>query len=411
MIEDEAIALLARLGDYDGMSLPAVAKRLALGQSELRRLLTALGNEPGLPGLGLVEVRHEDERPYVWLTEQGRQVCESNRGAAARRAAEPVVEEIAAAPAVAEDGDLADATVADDDADIEFVATTDADDLADSISLDAPPASRAAEASPADSPHEVLPDVRTWRFEGEYEQSFADAVIAETPVALLYNRLAFAVMLATPSDLEDFALGFSLSEGIVANASEWRLLERVDSAQGITLDMAIPQARMDLLEARKRRLAGRGGCGACGIESMEAAVPPVARVPERLAVPIADVRAALAQLAQQQPLNARSGGVHAAAFAHAGGLLVREDVGRHNALDKVLGARARAGLDDGFLLVTSRASYELVQKTATAGIGLLVAISAPTSLAIRMADDAGITLAAFARGAAMNVYTHPDGLV
>ena len=414
MIEDEAIALLALLGESDGLSLALVAKRLGLGQSELRRLLTALGNEPGLPGLGLVEVRHEDERASLWLTEQGRHVCMARAVASAESRGE--VEEIEALAPVADfdeatdnDGNEADAV------ELEFVGA-DADELVDSVSLDAP----LPDTEPAAPPmlheatphaHEVLPTVRTWKLEGEYEQSYLDVVIAETPVALLYNGIAFAVMLATPADLEDFALGFSLGEGVIAHPAEWRLLERVDGSEGITLDMGIPQARMEALEERKRHLAGRSGCGACGFESLQAALPPVRRVAPSQAVAVRDVRLALAQLLERQPLNARSGGVHAAAFAHAGGLLVREDVGRHNALDKVLGARAREGLGEGFVLVTSRASYELVHKTATADIGLLVAISAPTSLAIRLAEEAGITLAAFARGTAMNVYTHPDGLV
>jgi formate dehydrogenase accessory protein FdhD len=248
-----------------------------------------------------------------------------------------------------------------------------------------------------------------WRLAAAREP-FADTVIVERPVALLYNGLAFAVMLATPADLEDFALGFSLSEGIVAAPEEWRLLERTDADEGTSLDMAIPQSRADVLAERRRGLAGRSGCGLCGVESLRAALPPVPRVPARGPVSVEAVRAALAGLGERQPLNARSGGVHAAAFAHAGGLLVREDVGRHNALDKVLGARARAGLGDGFLLVTSRASVELVHKAATCGVGWLVAISAPTSLAIRLAEESGITLAAFARGEAMTVYTHPDGI-
>jgi formate dehydrogenase accessory protein FdhD len=259
---------------------------------------------------------------------------------------------------------------------------------------------------------DALATTCAWRAGGE---GFDDTVIVERPVALLYNGHAFAVMLATPADLEDFALGFSLSEGIVASVDEWRLLERVDSPEGTSLDMAIPQARADALAGRRRGLAGRSGCGLCGVESLREALPPVPRVPARAPVPVAAVRAALAGLAQHQPLNARSGGVHAAAFAstgaaHAGGLLVREDVGRHNALDKVLGARARAGLGDGFLVVTSRASVELVHKAATCGVGLLVAISAPTSLAIELAETCGLTLAAFARGESMTIYTWPEGL-
>jgi len=267
-----------------------------------------------------------------------------------------------------------------------------------------------ATGAPVANDPPALATVAAERLEGSARSSCTDDVIVERPVALLYNGLAFAVMLATPVDLEDFALGFSLSEGIVATAGEWKLLERVESDAGISIDMAIPQARADALAERRRGLAGRSGCGLCGVESLQAALPPVPRVPRRAPVALPQVQAALAELQRQQPLNDRSGGVHAAAFAHAGGLLVREDVGRHNALDKVLGARARAGLGEGFVVVTSRASAELVHKTATCGLGLLVAISAPTSLAIALAREAGVTLAAFARDGQVAVYAHPEGI-
>ena len=177
---------------------------------------------------------------------------------------------------------------------------------------------------------------------------------------------------------------------------------------------AIPQARFDALQERRRGLEGRSGCGLCGVESLQAALRPVPRVATPAVGQRAAIHAALAALAEQQPLNSHSGGVHAAGFAHAGGLLVREDVGRHNALDKLVGAMAThepdAARQDGFLVITSRASYEIVHKAATAGIAVVVAISAPTDLAIRTADAAGITLAAFARGDLLNVYTHADGI-
>jgi formate dehydrogenase accessory protein FdhD len=239
-----------------------------------------------------------------------------------------------------------------------------------------------------------------------------DHVIVEAPVALLYNGESFAVMMATPESLDDFALGFALSEGIVADASEFRLVDVVRRDEGAALHAAIPQARFDALAQRRRGLEGRSGCGLCGVESLQAALRPVPRVATGPTVDVNDIRVALAALARQQPLNALSGGVHAAGFAHAGGLLVREDVGRHNALDKLVGAMARhvpaLAADAGFLVITSRASYEIVHKAATAGIGLVVAISAPTDLAIRTAEAAGVTLAAFARGDSINVYTHPQ---
>ncbi len=238
-----------------------------------------------------------------------------------------------------------------------------------------------------------------------------DRVIVEAPVALLYNGDSFAVMMATPESLEDFALGFALSEGIVASAQEFRLVDVVRHEEGVALHAAIPQARFDALAERRRGLEGRSGCGLCGVESLQAALRPVPRVAPGPTVGVEAIRIALAELAKRQPLNALSGGVHAAGFAHADGLLVREDVGRHNALDKLVGAMARhapplAG-DAGFLVITSRASYEIVHKAATAGIGLVVAISAPTDLAIRTAEAAGLTLAAFARGDSLNLYSHP----
>lgn len=257
-----------------------------------------------------------------------------------------------------------------------------------------------------------LRPVELLHIDASMRQPQRDAVIEETPIALLYNGDAFAVMMATPCDLDDFALGFALSEGIVATPSEFRLVDSVRSEDGITLHCAIPQVRFDALGARRRNLEGRSGCGLCGVESLQAAVRPIARVGSDIRLDTEAIRAGLDQLAQRQPLNAASGGVHAAAFAAAGeDMLIREDVGRHNALDKVIGAMARATparqASHGFLIVTSRASYEIVHKAAQAGIALIVAISAPTDLAIRLAEQAGITLVAFARGDSMNVYTHP----
>lgn len=257
--------------------------------------------------------------------------------------------------------------------------------------------------------------LRVQRIHGAARIEHEDAVVVETPVALLYNGLSFAVMMATPSDLDDFALGFALSEGIVATPDEFRLVDIVRNDAGIALHGVIPQARYDALENRRRNLEGRSGCGLCGVESLHDALRPVPRVTHAACVSTAAIRTALAALTHRQPLNALSGGVHAAGFAHAGGLLVREDVGRHNALDKLIGALAAHSLaidrGNGFLVITSRASYEIVHKAATAGIGIVVAISAPTDLAIRIAQHAGITLAAFARSDTINVYTHPAQIV
>jgi FdhD protein len=256
----------------------------------------------------------------------------------------------------------------------------------------------------------ALMRVRALRVHADARAERDDAVVVEMPVALLYNGMPFAVMMATPCDLEDFALGFALSEGIVAAADEFHLVDIVRSDEGVALHAAIPQARYDAVAERRRNIEGRSGCGLCGVEALQDALRPVPRVHSARIVTAAEIHGALAALAQQQPVNAQSGGVHAAGFAYAGGLLVREDVGRHNALDKLVGALAHAAIDPGagFLVITSRASYEIVHKAATAGIGTVVAISAPTDLAIRVAAQAGITLAGFARGDTLNLYAHPE---
>ena len=243
-----------------------------------------------------------------------------------------------------------------------------------------------------------------------------EAVIEETPIALLYNGLPFAVMMATPTDVEDFALGFALGEGIVEEAGEFALVDVVRSERGVALHAAIPQRCFDALEGRGRNLEGRSGCGLCGVESLEAAVRPLPRI--EAAGPRLDaalIHAGLAALAQRQPLNAQCGGAHAAGFIHGDEILVREDVGRHNAVDKVIGAlhRTTPRLDagSGFLAVTSRASYEIVAKAARARIAVVTALSAPTDLAIRQAEAANLTLIAFARDGRMNVYAGRERIV
>jgi formate dehydrogenase accessory protein FdhD len=240
-------------------------------------------------------------------------------------------------------------------------------------------------------------------------------IAEETPIALLYNGLPFAVMMATPADLEDFALGFAVCEGIVAEAGEFSLVDVVRDARGIALHGAIPQRRHDLLAERARTLEGRSGCGLCGIADLAEAVPPLPAAASAARFDPVRIHAGLESLARSQPLNARCGGVHAAAFVHADGALVREDVGRHNALDKAVGAllraQRRAETATGFLAITSRASYEIVRKAAHAGIAVVAAMSAPTALAIREAEAAGITLIAFAREDRMTVYSGRERIV
>lgn len=248
------------------------------------------------------------------------------------------------------------------------------------------------------------------RVDATARESLTDQVIKEAPVALVYNGQSFAVMMATPCDLADFALGFALAEGIVATPGEFELIDTLATAHGISLQGLIPHRRFEALQQRRRSLAGRSGCGLCGIESLEDAVRPAPAVASQMRLERASIAAGMRALANRQPLNAITGGAHAAAFVSGNGsVLVREDVGRHNALDKLIGARAidaNAGASEGFLAITSRASWEMVHKAAHAGFAVIAAISAPTSLAIEAADKAGITLIAFARDAAMNVYTH-----
>lgn len=251
------------------------------------------------------------------------------------------------------------------------------------------------------------------RMEAAGRQNVADKVIVEAPIALVYNGVPFAVMMATPCDLEDFALGFALAEGIIATPAEFELVDVSQSDRGVSLQGLIPAERFENLQRRKRSLSGRSGCGLCGIESLEEAVRPTPRVAQGPNLGRAAVAAGMRELAQAQSLNTMTGGAHAAAFIATGRrTIVREDVGRHNALDKLIGATARtpeaAPVTSGFLAITSRASWEMVHKAAHAGIAVVAAISAPTSLAIEAADAAGITLIAFARDESMNVYTHAE---
>lgn len=246
-------------------------------------------------------------------------------------------------------------------------------------------------------------------------QDGTDAVAEEAAVALSYNGISHVVMMMTPADLEDFAVGFSLSEGIVAAASEIRDVELIPRERGLELAVTLPPEREHALKNMRRNLTGRTGCGLCGAESLEQAIRPVDPVPEGPRVEAVSVERALALLSASQPLSERTGGAHGAAwFALDGRLLIaREDVGRHNALDKLIGALARGAIPaaGGFMLVSSRASFEMVTKAARAGVRVLVAVSAPTALAVRLAQEAGLTLVAFARPGRLSVYSAPERLV
>jgi FdhD protein len=248
----------------------------------------------------------------------------------------------------------------------------------------------------------------------EGTSELSGAVAEEIPVALVYNQVPHVVMMATPADLEDFAVGFTLSEQFVKAASDISLVHVVRQAQGTQVFLEIPDEDAERLSGRSRRLVGRTGCGLCGVELISDAIKAV--TPVRRGAPIAfdSVVRAEQGLHEAQLWNRETGAMHAAAWATRDGTVVvaREDLGRHNAVDKVIGALARAERDpsDGFLLVTSRASYELVQKAAVAGIPLLAAISRPTGLAIRMAEAAQMTLVALLRGESANIYSHSEGI-
>ena len=237
-----------------------------------------------------------------------------------------------------------------------------------------------------------------------------DELAEEVPVALEYNGVSHAVMLATPGDLEEFALGFSLSEGIVASPAEFYGVEIAVGAAGITAHIDVAAAAFMRLKERRRSLAGRTGCGLCGADSLAQVIRPLPPLAPTRALSGAAIRRAVAQVRQQQPLNRLTGATHAALWCGRDGAsrAAFEDVGRHNALDKLIGGlhMGRADLDDGFVLITSRASVEMVQKAATVGIAALVAISAPTALAVRTAQDCGLTLVAFARGDDFVAYAH-----
>lgn len=246
----------------------------------------------------------------------------------------------------------------------------------------------------------------------------ADRLAEEVPVALEYNGISHAVMLATPTDLEDFATGFSISEGIVADARDIFDIDIQGGALGIAVRLRISGAAFAALKTRRRALAGRTGCGLCGVESLQQLAPVATPRPiatgDGTPLDARALHAAFAELKLRQTLLGATGATHAAAWLRRDGSLawVREDVGRHNALDKLLGAlaRQREPLAGGAALVTSRASYEMVQKAASAGVGMLAAISAPTALAVRLAEQAGITLAGFVRPGRHVVYTHPQRL-
>lgn len=266
---------------------------------------------------------------------------------------------------------------------------------------------------PARAVHVSLP-VRRVRGGAAACLASTDQLAEETPIALEYNGISHATLLATPADLEDFALGFSLTEGIIGAASDVRDMALREEPEGIVIEIEIASACFARLKDRRRAMAGRTGCGLCGVETLPEVVRAAPRVPPGPALTLASVLAAHRGMRSRQALHDVTGATHAAAWADARGQVaaVREDVGRHNALDKLVGAMLRAGHDTGggIVAVSSRASFEMVQKTAWTGAAVLAAVSAPTALAVRLAGDAGLALVGFLRGEDCTVYAHPERL-
>jgi FdhD protein len=256
-------------------------------------------------------------------------------------------------------------------------------------------------------------DRQIWRDGGVSEGT--RTIPEETALALTYNGGSYAVMMGTPRDLRDFAIGFSLSEGIIQSPDDIDTLDIVDLDDGVELRMWLAPSRADRLSERRRHIAGPTGCGLCGIDSIAEAIRPAAIVAQGRSFSPREIMTAMQSVAPLQQINIETRAVHAAAFwmPARGVVALREDVGRHNALDKLAGAVAqeKVAAGEGMVLLTSRVSVEMVQKAAAMGAPLMVAVSAPTALAVRMADAAGITLAAIARADGFEVFTHPGRIV
>lgn len=248
------------------------------------------------------------------------------------------------------------------------------------------------------------------RWHGQQRTVQPDFIAEEVPVALVYNDQPHVVMLMTPTNIEEFALGFSITEGIIEESKELLSVHTYNRSNGIEVRLEIPESRFSCLAGKGRNLTGRTGCGLCGAATLQQAVRPSEAVHGEMKLPEFELLTALSDIRQRQTLNQLTGAVHAAAWALPGEGVqyVREDVGRHNALDKLIGLLLKLGKNpaSGFVVVTSRASYEMVQKSASVGISLLVAMSAATGLAIRLAEDTGLTLIGFARDSQYVVYSH-----
>jgi FdhD protein len=271
----------------------------------------------------------------------------------------------------------------------------------------------------ADSPDAALPaparEHAVLRLRAGVAGAAVDHLAEEVPVALVYNGISHAVMMATPRDLEAFALGFSLTEAIIDNAAECYGIEVETGEAGVAVHLEIASRAFMALKERRRSLTGRTGCGLCGVDSLDQVYRNLPQLTRPAPLKRSSVVRALAGLKGEQPLNRLTGATHAAAWCGADGalLIVREDVGRHNALDKVIGAMAGLNERDpnGFVLISSRVSVEMAQKTAMAGVAALVAVSAPTAAAIRLAEGCGMTVIAFARGEDFVCYANSESLL
>ncbi|HMA51823.1 MAG TPA: formate dehydrogenase accessory sulfurtransferase FdhD [Magnetospirillaceae bacterium] len=251
--------------------------------------------------------------------------------------------------------------------------------------------------------------VRISRWKAGAIETGTDRVAVEVPVALSYNGVSHTVMLASPTDLDDFALGFSLTEGIIATPREMRDIEIQRAEKGVVVQMSIASERFETLKDRRRSMAGRTGCGLCGTDSLDQVVRPLPPVSATTRFTPEAIQRAAGEMGGWQVLQRETGATHAAAWFDSAGQIqcLREDVGRHNALDKLIGALARARTDfaGGAFLVTSRASYEMVQKSVAAGVGLLAAVSAPTAFAIERAEAWDLTLVGFVRPGSSVAYS------
>ncbi len=251
------------------------------------------------------------------------------------------------------------------------------------------------------------------RKRGQLDSELPDWLAEEVPVALVYNGISHVVMMASPKELEQFALGFSLSEGIISAPGEIYGMDVVPACNGMEVHIELSSRRFMALKEHRRAMAGRTGCGVCGVEQLEEIGKPLPPLPFTQTWPLARLDRALAQLKSVQPIGRLTGCTHAAAWITPEGELTLgcEDVGRHVALDKLLGYRARQAATPGAVLVSSRASYEMVQKSAMCGVEILFAVSAATALAVEVAERCGLTLVGFSKPGRATVYTHPCRIV